>query len=120
MTGSWPATTIVEATVSGEELRLDAPRAERSGHALSQAGAELARLRGGIGAELEAAGEQQPWGRDDLGSAFQKSYGRYAPQILAAWVNIASYVEDLGERVVVSVDRAVTADEAGRRRMSDI
>ncbi|GII24111.1 hypothetical protein [Planosporangium mesophilum] len=104
----------------GEEMRLDAPRAERAGTNLAQSGVELARLRQGIGAELEAATAARPWGRDSLGSAFQTNYDKYGPQLLEAWASIASFVQSLGERAVVSVDRAVETDDASRRRITEV
>jgi hypothetical protein len=124
MTESSPSTTTpmtsVEAGMPGEELRLDAPCAERAGNNLAPAGVELARLRQGIGAQLEAAGAGRPWGGDSLGSAFQINYDKYAPQLLAAWASLASYVESVGERAVVSVHNAVETDVAIRRRMTEI
>jgi hypothetical protein len=110
----------VEVPVPGEEMRLDAPRAERAGDRLAQAGVELARLRQGIGAELEAAGAGRPWGGDSLGSSFQGNYDKYAPQLLAAWSGVASFVESLGGRAVVSVHHAVDTDVANSRRMPEV
>jgi hypothetical protein len=104
----------------GEEMRLDAPRAQQAGDNLTQAGVELARLRQTIGAELEAAGGQPPWGGDSIGAAFQHNYDKYAPRLLAAWAGIASEVESLGERAVVSVRNAVETDLASGRRMTEI
>jgi hypothetical protein len=102
--------------MTGEELRLDAPRAERAGNALGQAAADLTRLRVGIGAELDVIGEQRPWGRDDLGSAFQQNYEKYAPQLLKAWADIAAYVDGLSEKVVDAVHTTLDSDaDSGRR-----
>ncbi len=100
------------------ELRLDPPRAKRAGGALAQAGAELARLHGGLGAELAAAGHQRPWGHDSLGAAFQHNYDRYAPNLLRAWAELASYVEGLGTDAVQAVHNVLDADEASRRRLT--
>lgn len=106
--------------MSGEELRLDAPRAERAGNALAQTGADLARLRAGIGVELEAVGDARPWGRDTLGAAFQQNYDRYATQLLTAWADVAAYVESLGETVVETVHTTIATDVASSRRSTGI
>ncbi|GAA1786874.1 hypothetical protein HC028_26410 [Planosporangium flavigriseum] len=109
-----------KAALPGTEVRLDAPRAERAGANLAHAGTELARLRQGIGAELEAAGAARPWGSDSLGAAFQSNYDTYAPRLLAAWASLASQVESLGSRAIVSVHNAVETDAASSRRMTEI
>jgi len=65
--------------------------------ALAAAGRELGALREGPGAELAKATAARPWGDDAAGWAFELRYRSIETPVLAAWEQLAGYVERLGE-----------------------
>lgn len=93
------------------ELYLDAPRATAAGRDLAQAGTQLVGLANGTVAEIAAVSRDQPWGRDEIGSAFQKNYGPLLEQFTEAFGKVAGYVEGLGEAAVKSVEDNTAADD---------
>ena len=92
------------------ELHLDAPRAAAAGQDLTQAGTQLVGLANGPVAEIAAISRDQPWGRDEIGAAFQKDYGPLLQKFTEAFGKVAGYVEDLGEAAVKSVEDNTAAD----------
>ncbi|GIE34407.1 hypothetical protein Ait01nite_074520 [Actinoplanes italicus] len=92
------------------ELYLDAPQATAAGRDLSAAGSQLAGLSAGPVAEVAAMSQNQPWGRDEIGAAFQKDYGPLLQKFVESFGKVAGYVEDLGEAAVQSVVDNTAAD----------
>jgi hypothetical protein len=92
------------------ELYLDAPRATAAGQDLTEAGAELVGLGNGAVAEIAAISRDQPWGRDEIGAAFQKDYGPLLQKFAESFGKVAGYVEGLGEAAVKSVEDNTAAD----------
>lgn len=92
------------------ELHLDALRATVAGRDLAAAGTQLAGLSTGPVAEVTAMSQDQPWGRDDIGAAFQKDYGPLLQKFVESFGKVAGYVEDLGEAAVQSVADNTAAD----------
>jgi len=58
---------------------------------LSEAGRALGAQRDGLGLA------PRPWGDDEAGRAFERRYRPVEAQVLAAWEQLARYVEDLGD-----------------------
>lgn len=92
------------------ELYLDGPSATFAGRGLSAAGKEMVAINNGPVAGIAAASQEQPWGRDDIGAAFQKNYAPLLQQFTEAFGNIAGYVDGLGEAAVASVQDNLAAD----------
>jgi hypothetical protein len=92
------------------ELHLDAPQATAAGRDLTAAGAQLVGLSTGPVAEVAAMSQSQPWGRDEIGAAFQKDYGPLLQKFTEAFGKVSGYVEGLGEAAVQSVVDNTTAD----------
>lgn len=92
------------------ELYLDPQRATEGGRDLSLSGSRLVSLSNGTVADIAAASMDQPWGKDDIGAAFQKSYGPLLLQFTEAFGQIAGYVEALGDAAVKSVEDNQAAD----------
>ncbi|MEV4279430.1 hypothetical protein [Actinoplanes xinjiangensis] len=92
------------------ELHLDAPRATAAGRDLSAAGSQLVSLGNSAVAEVAAASADQPWGRDEIGAAFQKDYGPMVARFVEAFGKVAGYVEGIGEAAVLTVEDNTAAD----------
>jgi hypothetical protein len=90
--------------------RLDPELAYRAGAGLADAGAVLAKLRQDSGGRLEAASTAKPWGNDEVGGAFDANYAPNLVNLLAAWQDIASFVETMGVRAAEAVIATVEAD----------
>ncbi|GAB3945298.1 hypothetical protein GCM10027614_36840 [Micromonospora vulcania] len=60
--------------MSDGQLWLDPSRARRGGADLALAGEAVTARRAAEGGEIEAASGARPWGRDDIGAAFERSY----------------------------------------------
>lgn len=56
----------------------------------------LGALRDGPGASIAAASASRPWGDDEAGRAFERRYRPVEAQVLAAWEQLARYMESLG------------------------
>jgi hypothetical protein len=103
--------------MADQELVLDAQRAHRAGLNLSYAGEAVTAQRTSLGAAIAAASADRPWGKDEIGSAFDKSYRGYETSILEAWRTVGSYVDGLGADVVRSVRSSVDTDAAAAQRI---
>jgi hypothetical protein len=102
---------------TGGELWLDPDRARRGGADLHLAGEAVSTSRRQAGGEIAAAGAVRPWGRDDIGAAFEKQYRGYEQTLLRAWELLGRSLEGLGADVVRSVTATVQTDEANGRRL---
>lgn len=98
------------------QLWLVPQRASRGGAGLTAAGEAISALREGAGGQIEAASASAPWGRDGIGSAFERNYRGYEEQLLAAWRSVGAYVSNLGDSVAYAVSESVTTDEASAAR----
>ncbi|WP_432956915.1 hypothetical protein [Micromonospora haikouensis] len=104
------------------QLWLDPGRARRGGADLTSAGEAVTDRRAQVGGQLAATSAARPWGRDDIGAAFEKQYRGFEETLLRAWAGLGRALEHLGEDVVRSVDNSVRTDahNAGRLdRISD-
>ncbi len=79
-----------------DQLYLDPQRAMAAARDLVSAGEHLKSLRDRDGAAIAAASAKPPWGSDEIGSAFEKTYRKLEQQTLSSWEKIALYVQGLG------------------------
>jgi hypothetical protein len=106
--------------MSDDELALDPARAHRGGLDLHHAGTTISASRSADGAAIAAASAARPWGRDDIGAAFEKNYRPVETAILAAWESTGSSMEGLGAAAVRSVERSVDTDDAAGGRIAGV
>ncbi|WBC14121.1 hypothetical protein O7600_23870 [Micromonospora sp. WMMA1998] len=106
--------------MAGGEIWLDPDRARRGGADLSLAGKAVAGARRETGDPIAAASGQRPWGRDDIGAAFDKHYQRYAETLLRAWELLGRSLEGIGSDVVRSVAATVETDLSNARDLGKI
>jgi hypothetical protein len=98
------------------QLHLDPQRALAGARDLSAAGKQLSALRDADGGRIAAASAGPPWGNDDIGAAFEKTYRVLERQTLASWEKLAAYLEGLGNAAAHTVNNNLQADvEAGTR-----
>jgi hypothetical protein len=98
------------------QLNLDPQRAMGGARDLAAAGKHLKTLRDSEGGEIAAASAKPPWGSDEIGSAFEKTYRTLERQTLTSWEKLAAYVEGLGYAAGQTVNNNMQADgEAGTR-----
>lgn len=102
------------------QLWLDPGRARRGGTDLSFAGRAVKAKRDGLGAEIAAASAQRPWGRDDIGAAFEKTYRGIEATLLRAWDGLGRHIDGLGADVVQSVRANVETDAANAGRLDRV
>jgi hypothetical protein len=97
-------------------LWLDPQRALGGARDMVSAGKNLKQLHSGDGAEIKSLSTGPPWGSDEIGAAFEKTYRTLEQQTLQSWERLAAYVEGLGYAVAQSVNNNVQADgEAANR-----
>lgn len=106
--------------VAGGRIWLDPDRARRGGADLTHAGEAVRGVRRQVGGEIAAGSARRPWGRDDIGAAFDKQYRRYEETLLRVWEVVGRSIEGLGTDVVRSVDATVETDEASARRLDQV
>ena len=98
------------------QLNLDPQRAMAGARDLAAAGKQLKTLRQSDGAEIAAASAKPPWGNDDIGAAFEKTYRTLEQQTLTSWEKLGAYLEGLGYAAAQTVNNNIQADgEAGAR-----
>ncbi|MGC1213148.1 MAG: hypothetical protein WA890_18010 [Micromonospora sp.] len=102
------------------QIWLDPDRARRGGADLTLAGEAVSAGRRQAGGEIAAASGQRPWGRDDIGAAFDKQYRGYEETLLRAWELLGRSVQGLGNDVVGSVAATAETDEANAGRLGRI
>lgn len=102
------------------QLWLDPDRARRGGGDLHLAGEAIGTRREQVGGAIAAASAQRPWGRDDIGAAFEKSYRGYEETLLRAWAGVGRAVAGLGADVVASVEATVQTDTASGQRLDGV
>lgn len=101
----------------GGQLYLDPQRAIDGGRNLAAAGKHLATGRNTSGAELMGLSAGKPWGTDDIGNAFNKEYAPMEQKVMSAWLQLAEYIEGLGEAAVQSAHQNVQTDDAAGTRV---
>ncbi|WP_319463758.1 hypothetical protein [Micromonospora sp. RTP1Z1] len=102
------------------QLWLDPDRARRGGADLTLAGEAVGASRRQVGGAIAGASAERPWGRDDIGAAFEKQYRRYEETLLRAWEMVGRSLEGLGADVTRSVAATVETDEANARQLGRI
>ncbi|MGC3859777.1 hypothetical protein ACPSM1_06250 [Micromonospora chersina] len=102
------------------QIWLDPDRARRGGADLALAGKAVTASRREAGDPIAAASAQRPWGRDDIGAAFDKHYQGYAETLLRAWEILGRSLEGLGSDVVRSVVATVETDLTNARQLGEI
>ncbi|MEH1165582.1 hypothetical protein V6V47_09365 [Micromonospora sp. CPCC 205539] len=98
------------------QLWLDPSRAQRGGADLALAGEAVTARRAAEGGEIEVASAARPWGRDDIGAAFERSYRGFEQTLLRAWTGVGNRLTELGTDVVHAVDASVQTDRASASR----
>jgi hypothetical protein len=106
--------------VTDGQLWLDPDRARRGGTDLTLAGEAVTTSRRQVGGAIADASAERPWGRDDIGAAFEKQYRRYEETLLRAWEVVGRSLEGLGADVARSVAATVENDEATGRQLGRI
>jgi len=102
--------------MSDDELYLDPTRAMAGARDLVSAGQHLKSLRDSEGAAIAAASAKPPWGSDDIGAAFEKTYRKLEQQTLTAWEKLAQYIQGLGYAAGQTVNTNLQTDgESGTR-----
>ncbi|MEU4479325.1 hypothetical protein AB0F68_14850 [Micromonospora sp. NPDC023966] len=102
------------------QLWLDPDRARRGGADLALVGEVVTTSRREAGGPIAAASAQRPWGRDDIGAAFDKHYQGYAETLLRAWELLGRSIEGLAADVVRSVVATVETDLTNARQLGEI
>lgn len=102
------------------QIWLDPDRARRGGTDLTLAGEAVGASRREVGGAIAAASAQRPWGRDDIGAAFEKHYRSYEETLLRAWEMLGRSLEGLGGDVVRSVAATVETDLGTARQLGEI
>jgi hypothetical protein len=87
-----------------KQRRAAAARAVNGARDLALAGQMMAGQRAGLGAEIEKASADRPWGDD----GFDRRYATIERQVLDAWEQLAGYLESLGEAAERSAADALT------------
>ena len=99
------------------QLWLDPQRARRGGADLAASGAAIRAERGRLGAQISAASGQRPWGRDEIGSAFERNYRSFEATLLRAWQGVGDHLAGLGADVIRSVAANTSTDDANAGRL---
>lgn len=98
------------------QLWLDPSRARRAGADLALAGEAVTARRAAEGGAIETASGARPWGRDDIGAAFERNYRGFEQTVLRAWAGVGHRLTELGSDVVHAVDASVQTDGASAAR----
>jgi hypothetical protein len=102
--------------MTNDRLWLDPQRAMAGARDLASAGKQMKQQRTSTGGEIAAKSADRPWGKDDIGAAFEKTYRNFETQMLKSWESLGGYVEGLGYAVAKAVNESMKADgEAGTR-----
>ncbi len=102
------------------QLWLDPARARRAGGDLARAGEAVTGQRAEIGAAIAAASARRPWGRDDIGAAFEQQYRGYEEMMLRVWAGVGRRLTELGSDVLRSVEANLETDAASAGRFERV
>ncbi|WP_341719129.1 hypothetical protein QQG74_05090 [Micromonospora sp. FIMYZ51] len=72
------------------------------------------------GAAIAAASARRPWGRDDIGAAFEQQYRGYEEMALRVWAGVGRRLAELGSDVVRSVEANLETDAANASRLNRV
>jgi len=100
-----------------DQLYLDPRRAMTAARDLVSAGEHFRSLRERDGAAIAAASAKPPWGSDDIGAAFEKTYRKLEQQTLSGWEKLAQYVQGLGYAAGKTVNDNVQTDAESAKRV---
>jgi hypothetical protein len=106
--------------VGEEQLWLDPDRARRAATDLWLSGEAVSARRREVGGRIAEASARRPWGRDDIGAAFEKSYRGYEETLLRAWEGLGRSLEGLGADVAASAAATVDTDIASGRAIDAV
>jgi hypothetical protein len=102
--------------MANDEIRLDPQRAMAGARDMISAAKSMKGQRTDLGGRIAAASADRPWGKDDIGAAFEKTYRGFEEQMLKSWDGLAGFVGGLGYAVAQSVQASMQTDgEAGNR-----
>ncbi|WP_434742974.1 hypothetical protein [Micromonospora sp. SH-82] len=102
------------------QVWLDPGRARRGGRDLGLAGAAVTARQRQAGGRIAAASAQRPWGRDDIGAAFERGYRGYEETVLRVWAGLGHRIEGLGDEVLRAVDADLRTDTASGKRLDRV
>ncbi|MEH1097727.1 hypothetical protein [Micromonospora sp. CPCC 205561] len=102
------------------QLWLDSQRARRGGLDLSASGEAITARRRQDGGAIAAASARSPWGKDDIGAAFEQKYRGFEELVLRAWEGVGRHLDGLGADVIRSVDANLRTDSASAGRLGRI
>ncbi|MFR9777395.1 hypothetical protein ACL02O_15225 [Micromonospora sp. MS34] len=106
--------------MADRQIWLDPDRARRGGADLTLAGEAVSTSGREIGGAIAEASARRPWGRDDIGAAFEKQYRGYEEMLLKAWEVLGRSLQELGTDVARSVAATVETDGANARQLGEI
>ncbi len=106
--------------VAEGQIWLDPDRARRGGADLTLAGEAVSASQREDGGAIAGASARRPWGRDDIGAAFEKQYRGYEETLLRAWEVLGHNLQRLGADVVRSVVATVETDESNAQQFGEI
>ncbi|GAA1380413.1 hypothetical protein [Catellatospora chokoriensis] len=106
--------------MSGQRIDLDPAAALTAARRLNLAGQSLARERDLSGGRIEQAGQERPWGDDELGRAFAARYADSAVMLLLLWRDAAHRTVELSESIVTAVAATEHVDAAGQARFRQL
>jgi hypothetical protein len=101
-----------------DRLYLDAKVALDGARNLTGAGQHYLNLLTTAGLELSDQTQRRPWGKDDIGQAFERNYRPVEQQVFEAWGELADYVMELGDAVAASVADNQQADQESGTRVT--
>jgi hypothetical protein len=102
------------------QIWLDPERARRGGADLGVAGEAISAARRAVGETIAEASARRPWGRDDIGAAFEQRYRGYEETLLKAWEVLGRSLHGLGAGVVRSVVATVETDQSNAQHLGGI
>lgn len=107
-------------TGHGQRIDLDPAAALAAARRLNLAGQSLERERDASGGRIEQAGQQRPWGGDELGKAFASRYADSATMLLLLWRDAAHRTVGLSESIVTAVAATEHVDAAAQARFRQL
>ncbi|WP_144127212.1 hypothetical protein [Catellatospora sichuanensis] len=106
--------------MSRHGIDLDPSAALAAARRLNLAGQSLGRERALSGGPIEQAGQDRPWGDDELGRAFASRYADGAVMLLTLWRDAAHHTIELSEGIVTAVVTTQGVDAAEQARLAQV
>ena len=85
---------------------------------LKAAGTHFLNEYRGTGMAIAADSGDRPWGKDDIGGAFEQNYRPIEQQVLQAWSQLGEYLEGLGDAAAATVGDNQGADQESAVRVT--